>query len=57
MPGKEIGIHGHNSRQLAFANTIEGIIKGTRAAMAFLKSVHGNTRSEFHDELLNVDNV
>ena len=26
--GKEIGIHCHNQQQLAFANTIEGIIKG-----------------------------
>lgn len=28
LPGKEIGIHCHNNQQLAFANTIEGIIKG-----------------------------
>jgi 4-hydroxy 2-oxovalerate aldolase len=28
MPGKELGIHCHNNQQLAFANTIEGIIKG-----------------------------
>lgn len=28
MPDKEIGIHCHNSLQLAFANTIEGIIQG-----------------------------
>jgi 4-hydroxy 2-oxovalerate aldolase len=26
--GKEIGIHMHNNQQLAFANTIEGIIRG-----------------------------
>ncbi len=26
--GKEIGIHAHNNQQLAFANTIEGIIHG-----------------------------
>ncbi len=26
LPGKEIGIHCHNNQQLAFANTIEGII-------------------------------
>lgn len=26
LPGKEIGIHCHNQQQLAFANTIEGII-------------------------------
>jgi len=28
MPTREVGIHMHNSQQLAFANTIEGIIKG-----------------------------
>ncbi|MDP7640261.1 MAG: aldolase catalytic domain-containing protein [Candidatus Hydrogenedentes bacterium] len=28
LPGKQIGIHCHNNQQLAFANTIEGIIKG-----------------------------
>lgn len=28
LPGKKIGIHCHNNEQLAFANTIEGIIKG-----------------------------
>jgi 4-hydroxy 2-oxovalerate aldolase len=28
MPGIEIGIHAHNNQQLAFANTIEGIIRG-----------------------------
>jgi 4-hydroxy 2-oxovalerate aldolase len=27
MPGKELGIHCHNNRQLAFANTIEAVIK------------------------------
>lgn len=27
LPGKELGIHCHNNQQLAFANTIEGIIK------------------------------
>lgn len=26
--GKEVGIHAHNNQQLAFANTIEGIIRG-----------------------------
>jgi len=126
LPGKTIGIHCHNNQQLAFANTIEGIIKGInyldgsifgigraagncplellmgflknpkfdirpifdliekyfialkkelrwgyetpyaitgilnkhpRAAMAFLKGVHGNTFSEFYDELLNVDDI
>ncbi len=28
LPGKTIGFHGHNNQQLAFANTIECIIKG-----------------------------
>ncbi len=28
LNGKEVGIHCHNNQQLAFANTIEGIIKG-----------------------------
>ena len=28
LPGKEVGIHGHNNQQLAYANTIEGIIHG-----------------------------
>ncbi|MBI2424408.1 MAG: aldolase catalytic domain-containing protein [Candidatus Hydrogenedentes bacterium] len=28
LPGKQVGIHCHNNQQLAFANTIEGIIKG-----------------------------
>ena len=28
LQGKEVGIHCHNNQQLAFANTIEGIIKG-----------------------------
>lgn len=28
LPGKKIGIHCHNSLQLAFANTIEGVIQG-----------------------------
>jgi len=27
LPGKQLGIHCHNNQQLAFANTIEGIIK------------------------------
>jgi 4-hydroxy 2-oxovalerate aldolase len=26
LPGKEIGVHAHNNQQLAFSNTIEGII-------------------------------
>jgi len=126
LPNKQIGIHCHNNQELAFANTIEGIIKGAnyldgtiygigraagncplellmgflknpkfnvrpvfdliekyfvelkkelrwgyelpyavtgilnkhpRAAMAFMKGVHGNSCSEFYDELLNVDDV
>ena len=126
LPGKQVGIHCHNNQQLAFANTIEGIIKGVnyldasifgigraagncplellmgflknpkfdirpildliekyyiplkkdlrwgyeipyavtgilnkhpRAAMAFMKGVHGNTFREFYDELLNVDDA
>ena len=126
LQGKQVGIHCHNNQQLAFANTIEGIIKGVnyldgsiygigraagncplelligflknpkfdvrpvllliekyflqlikdlrwgyeipyaitgilnkhpRAAMAFMKGVHGNTFSEFYDELLNVDDI
>ncbi len=28
LKGKEVGIHMHNNQQLAYANTIEGIIKG-----------------------------
>ncbi len=28
LPGIEIGMHAHNNQQLAFANTIEGIIRG-----------------------------
>lgn len=126
LPGKEIGIHCHNNQQLAFANTIEAIIKGMnyldasiygigraagncplelllgflknpkfdvrpvldliekyfiglkeklrwgyempyaitgilnkhpRAAMAFMKGVHGRTLSEFYEEMLNVDDL
>jgi 4-hydroxy 2-oxovalerate aldolase len=126
LKGKQLGIHCHNNQQLAYANTIEGIIKGInyldgsifgigraagncplellmgflknpkfdirpvfdliekyfvdlkkelrwgyeipyvitgilnkhpRAAMAFMKGVHGNTWSEFYDEMLNVDDV
>ncbi|MBE3069036.1 MAG: nucleoid-structuring protein H-NS, partial [Planctomycetes bacterium] len=30
MPSRHVGIHMHNNQQLAFANTIEGIIKGAR---------------------------
>ena len=126
LPGKQIGIHCHNQQQLAFANTIEGIIKGVnyadgsiygigraagncttelllgflknpkfdirpvldliekyfiglkkdlrwgyetpytitgmlnkhpRAAMAFMKGVHGSSFREFYDELVNVNDV
>ncbi len=126
LPGKEIGIHCHNNQQLAFANTIEAIIKGMnyldasiygigraagncplelllgflknpkfdvrpvldliekyfidlkeklhwgyeipyaitgilnkhpRAAMAFMKGMHGRTFSEFYEEMLNVDDL
>jgi len=126
LPGKQVGIHCHDNRNLAFANTIEGIIKGInrldatiygigraagncqlellmaflknpkfdvrpifdliqkyfidmkkdlrwgyeipyaitgilnkhpRAAMAFMKGVHGNTFSEFYDELLDADDL
>jgi len=126
LPGKQIGIHCHNNQQLAFANTIEGIIKcinyvdgsiygigraagncplelligflknpkfdvrpifdliqnhfiglkkelrwgyeipyaitgmlnkHPRAAMAFMKGVHGNTFSEFYGELVDVDDI
>lgn len=28
LPGKTIGVHAHNNQQLAYANTIEGIIHG-----------------------------
>ena len=28
LPGKGLGIHAHNNQQLAFANTIEGIVAG-----------------------------
>lgn len=37
---------------------ITGILnKHPRAAMAFMKGVHGNTFSEFYDELLNADEI
>ena len=38
LPGKTIGIHTHNNRQLAFANTIQAIIDGANYADA---SVYG----------------
>ncbi|MFC1988273.1 aldolase catalytic domain-containing protein [Chloroflexota bacterium] len=43
--GKEVGVHAHNNQQLAFANTIEGIIKGANmvdASMAGLGRGAGN---------------
>lgn len=126
LPGKQIGVHCHNNQQLAFANTIEAIIKGVnrldatvygigraagncplellvgflknpkfdvrpifdliqkhfepmqkelrwgyeipyaitgilnkhpRAAMAFMKGVHGNSYREFYDEMVMVDDL
>ncbi|GAF67973.1 unnamed protein product, partial [marine sediment metagenome] len=47
--GKEIGIHAHNNRQLAFANTIEAIILGANradATMAGLGRGAGNCPME-----------
>jgi 4-hydroxy 2-oxovalerate aldolase len=38
LPGKTIGIHAHNNIQLAYANTIEGVIHGTNMLDA---TVHG----------------
>ncbi|MCP4696277.1 MAG: nucleoid-structuring protein H-NS [Gammaproteobacteria bacterium] len=38
LPGKTVGIHCHNNRQLAFANTIQGIIDGANLLDA---SVYG----------------
>jgi len=124
LPGKQVGIHCHNNQQLAFANSIEAILKGInyadatlygigraagncplelligflrnprydvrpaldliqkyfqqmrdelrwgyeipyavtgilnkhpRAAMAFMKGVHGQTFGEFYDNLLNTE--
>ena len=43
--GKQVGIHAHNNQQLAFANTIEGVIKGANmldASMAGLGRGAGN---------------
>ncbi|MDW7978948.1 MAG: hypothetical protein RMH97_00050 [Verrucomicrobiales bacterium] len=43
--GKEVGVHMHNNMQLAFANTIEGIIMGANfldATMAGLGRSAGN---------------
>jgi len=39
IKSKEIGIHCHNNQQLAFANTIEGIIKGTNYLDATLYGI------------------
>jgi len=38
-PGKEIGIHCHNNQQLAFGNTIEGIIHGANFLDASLYGI------------------
>ena len=43
--GKQVGMHGHNNQQLAFANTIEGVIRGANlldASMAGLGRGAGN---------------
>ncbi|MFH1740566.1 MAG: aldolase catalytic domain-containing protein [bacterium] len=47
--GKEIGVHAHNNQQLAFANTIEGIIRGANrvdATMAGIGRGAGNCPME-----------
>ena len=47
--GKEVGMHMHNNMQLAFANTIEGIIEGANfldATMAGLGRGAGNCQME-----------
>jgi 4-hydroxy 2-oxovalerate aldolase len=47
--GKEVGVHAHNNQQLAFANTIEGIIHGANrvdASMAGLGRGAGNCPME-----------
>ena len=47
--GKEVGIHAHNNQQLAFANTIEAIIRGANymdASMAGLGRGAGNCPME-----------
>ena len=47
--GKQVGIHGHNNRQLAFANTIQAIIKGANyldASIAGLGRGAGNCQME-----------
>ena len=47
--GKEVGVHTHNNRQLAFANTIQGVIRGANmldASMAGLGRGAGNCQME-----------
>jgi 4-hydroxy 2-oxovalerate aldolase len=47
--GKQVGVHAHNNQQLAFANTIEGIIHGANradASMAGLGRGAGNCAME-----------
>ncbi len=47
--GKQVGIHTHNNLELAFANTIEAIVKGANmldASMAGLGRGAGNCRME-----------
>jgi 4-hydroxy 2-oxovalerate aldolase len=47
--GKEVGVHMHNNQQLAFANTIEGIIQGANrvdATMAGIGRGAGNCPME-----------
>lgn len=47
--GKQVGFHAHNNQELAFANTIEGIIKGANmldASMAGLGRGAGNCPTE-----------
>jgi len=47
--GKQVGIHAHNNQQLAFANTIEGLILGANildGSMAGLGRGAGNTHTE-----------
>jgi 4-hydroxy 2-oxovalerate aldolase len=39
LPGKTIGVHCHNNQQLAFANTIAGIIAGTNYLDATLYGI------------------
>ena len=47
--GKEVGIHCHNNQQLAFANTIEAVVKGANvldASMAGMGRGAGNCQME-----------